>query len=195
MISRLVVRTVLVSIITALTGVLWWAWTADFENIAQRVLITIIAGSVMIATLSLLFESFLSFGTISVERRSWKYFLSGLYMFDKNKKTPSVNARTCELFGVRSVTLSMFSVLTAMFLTILYQAAKAAALFLFDPHVPAINWHETLSVIGMIAVAIPSALLLFGGHMLILKKISIWQSGSSYRSYTGQWLSECSWGR
>lgn len=172
MISRLVTRTVLVSIITALVWALWWTWTAKFfQDTASRVELSIIESSVCLAALSLLIESFLSFGTISVKRGSWWHTFSGIYILDEDRKAPSINARTCELFGVRSVILSMFSIMTAMSLTVLYQVAKVAVLFLFNPYVPAINWHETLSTVGMLAVTIPLALLLFWGQTLILKKI------------------------
>ena len=170
MVSRLIVRTVLALIITAMAVALWWTWTANFQNIAQRVALTLIEGGVLVAALSLLLESFLSFEEISVKRGSWRYFLSGLFMFDEDM-TPSINTWTCEMFGARSFVLSMFSLITAAFLTVLFQLARSVVLFLFNPHVPAINWNEALLVVGMFAVTIPLALLVFWGLTLIYNKI------------------------
>ena len=50
-------RTVLALIITAMAVALWWTWTANFQNIAQRVALTLIEGGVLVAALSLLLES------------------------------------------------------------------------------------------------------------------------------------------
>lgn len=173
MISRLIVRTVLVSIITALAGALWGTWTVNFQNISQPVALMIVESSVLLAALSLLFESFLSFGTISVERRSWKYFLSGLYILDEDRKSPSINTRTCELFGVRSVVLSVFSIMAAICVTFLYQILKTAALFLLKPSLlPAVNWGEKLQFVGLWVAVLPIAMLLNMVQMSIDKKIA-----------------------
>ncbi len=171
MVSRLIVRMVLALIITAVAVALWWTWTANFQNIAQRVALTLIEGGVLVAALSLLLESFLSFEEVSVRRDSWRYFLSGLSVFDEENAS-SVHIRTCEMFGARSITLSVLSLLAAAFFTVMFQLAKSVVLFLLNPHVPAINWNETLSVVGMLVVTISLALLVFWGWTLMNKKIS-----------------------
>lgn len=177
MVSRLITRTVLVSIMTVLMWTLWWTWTAEFSNIhgnhtAQRVALTVLESSILLAALSLLFESFLSFGTITVQRRGWAYVLSGLYLFDKDRKISSINVRTCEKFGARSVVMAIFSVLTALGLTLIYQIGKAIVLFSLNPYVPAINWPETFRFIGTLAVGIPFALLAVWGGILIVEKLA-----------------------
>lgn len=171
MISRLVTRTVLVSIITALMWSLQWTWTAEFQNV-ERVALTVLESSVLLAALSLLLESFLSFGKITVKRDSWTYILFGLYLFDGDRKTPSINARTCELFGVRSTVMAMFSIVTALCLTIMYQIGKATLLFLLNPYILAVNWSEMLWFMETLAVVIIFGLLAVAGWVLIDRRFT-----------------------
>lgn len=171
MMSRLVTRVVLVSIISAVVWSLWWTWTAEFQDIAQRVALMVLESSVLLAALSLLLESFRSFGMIAVKRGGWAYTLFGLYMFDEDRKTSSVNARTCELFGARSVVLSMLGIALTICLTLLYQSVKTVALFFLNPRVPAVNWSEALWFVGSIVIAIPVALLLLAGQTSIVKNV------------------------
>lgn len=177
MVSRLITRTVLVSIMTALTWTLWWTWTAEFSNIygnhtAQRVALTVLESSVLLAALSLLFESFLSFGTISIKRGGWAYVLSGICLLEKNREASSINTRTYELFGIRSVTLSILSMMSAICLGIIYQVGKAVVSFFLNPHMPAVDWNEILWFVGLIAIAIPTMLLLLAGQTFIEKKVA-----------------------
>ncbi|KKT80924.1 MAG: hypothetical protein A3B99_03455 [Candidatus Yanofskybacteria bacterium RIFCSPHIGHO2_02_FULL_44_12b] len=172
MTGKLVVRTVLVSVIIVLVWALFWTWTAWFQNTGQRVGLTILEGGVLLAALSLLIESFLSFGNITVKRGTWRDILSGVYIFDEKKDISNINIRTCELFAVRSIMLAMLSMVAAMFLTTLYVAGEGLVAFLLNPHMPTINYTEWGIYIGLGVVGFGLAVLTIGIAKLLEKKIT-----------------------
>lgn len=170
MLSRFIVRTVLLAILSGLSYLGWLTWTANLENIGQRIAATIVEAGVFLAALSLLIQSFISFGSATFRREDYKYYLWGIYMFDEKK--PAVNVRTCELFALRSVFLAFAGLLTAGFLCVLYGAVKAIILFLFSPHASVVEWSLILEILAMTAVALPAALLMTSGSKFLDKKLS-----------------------
>lgn len=175
MISRVFVRTVLVAIITAMVWLVDLTWSIPFRVISHPILLTIIESAVLLAALSLLIESFRSFGVITVNRNSPWFVLSGLASLEvraNEEKKDLVSARTCELFMVRSLILAFSSIVAAMVISVLYLVIVGAVQFLSDPHVPTINWGEIAKFVGvMVSVIIPASLL-FWGWMVLDKKLA-----------------------
>jgi hypothetical protein len=172
MIGKLVVRTVLVSIIIALVWALSWTWTAWFENTGQRVLLMILESGVLLAALSLLIESLLSFRNITVKRGTWRYILSGVFILDVKRDISNVNVRTCELFAVRSVILAMSGLIMAMFLIVLYGAGKGLVAFLLNPYMPTVNYTKLGIFVGLIVIGFGLAVLIWGIVEVLAKKIT-----------------------
>lgn len=168
MFSRVFVRIVLVAIIAAMAWSLSWTWTAaEFQNLAQRVALSIVESSVLLAALSLLIESFLSFTNLEVKRGSWKYFLFGFTLIDfdetTNQRLPSVNVRTCTMFGVRSFVLSVAALMTAMVITISFLAIRKIVLFFANPHMPSIDWLAAGAFVSLIAGGLIISVLFIAG--------------------------------
>ena len=142
-----------------------WTWSAAFDNTAQRVVLFILEGGVLIASLSLLIESFTSFGRISVETSSKKFVLFGLNLFyEDGKKTP-VTVRTCELFAVRSMVLAMFSLVMITVVLLFWEMVK----FLLNPHVPTVNFAE-LQYFGISSFCIFVLVAILYRYLVLLEK-------------------------
>jgi hypothetical protein len=157
MFSKIFVRSVLIAIVVATVWLLSWTWTtAGLQNLAQRVALSIIEGSILLASLSLLIESFISFVNLEVKRGSWRYRLYGFWLIDldedTNQRLPSVNSRTCAMFGARSFALSILTLFTAAILTSLFQIIKEIISFLFNPYVPPVDWLVAGKYTGLIVV-------------------------------------------
>lgn len=156
MFSRVFVRTVLVAIVAAMIWALSWTWTAvGFQYMSPRVSLSIIEGSVLLAALSLLIESFLSFASLEIKRGNWRYFLFGFFLIDFDEDTgtrlPNVNARTCAMFGARSFVLSIISLVMALIITVGFLAVEWAVSFLSNPYMPSIDWLVAGKYAGLFA--------------------------------------------
>src|SRR3989338_2284057 len=154
MFSKIFVRSVLVAIIAAMVWSLSKTWTtSEFQNLAQIVTLSIIESSVLLASLSLLIESFMSFVNLEIKRGDWRYRLYGFWLIDLDEdRLPSVNARTCAMFGARSFALSILTLFTAAILTSLFQIIKEIIQFLFNPYVPPVDWLVAGKYTGLIVV-------------------------------------------
>lgn len=175
MISRVFVRSVLVAIIAVMVYLLNLTWLQQFENIAQLIALTIIESGVLLSALSLLIESFISFGDITVNRKSLWFVLSGLAIViaDQNEEEGDVvYARNCELFWARSFILAVVFLMTAAFITLMYQMVVNLVLFLFNPYVPNILWGEVAIGVGIFVIGITVFGLLFMGGILLDKKLA-----------------------
>lgn len=171
MFSRLIVRTVLAIVIALLFWAIGFNWTSPrFTNTAQRVTLSLVECGVLLAALSLLIESFLSFGNIKVRRGSWRYVFFGINAFDfdedGHRQGNTLAVRTCELFALSSVLLAFTGLLTAVFLLMSWEAIK----FLVNPHTLTINWNEVFTVMKAIFGGTFAALLLIWGSNYLAKK-------------------------
>ena len=173
MLSRFIVRTVLFAITIVLMWTTWLTLTTDmFQEVGSRVALTIIESGVLLAALSLLIESFRSFGTIVVDRNSYKYFLFAHFVLDFEEEKSTVDVRTCEVFATRSVAMAMLGLMTAGFLIMLYQLGAWMILFFLNPYVPTVDWSEIAKGVLVFVAAASTALLVFGGYLLIYGYIS-----------------------
>ena len=168
MIGKYIVRTILFLFTAFLPYAIWLTWSsAVLENNAQRLLATIVESSVLLVALSLLVESFRSFGTIFVQRNNFKHLL--YYMAVRTTNDDSGNSigsvRTCELFMIQSFVLSLVGLLTAAVIYLIYALGK----FLFDPYFPVVDWGWIIKTMGMTISITVIATLWSTGHDLIYK--------------------------
>ncbi|HEY4474611.1 MAG TPA: hypothetical protein VJC06_01670 [Candidatus Paceibacterota bacterium] len=167
MFSRVFVRTVLVVIAVVMGWFIDLVWSsASFENIAQRVAPTVVCGGVLVAALSLLNESLRSFGTITVKRSGLWYVLSGFYDGE------SCSVRTCELFWLRSVFLTITSLMMVMVVFSLFLAIVYVINFLSNPHIPTVSWEGFVSIMVMSVSVFLGGGLIMCGNWLLDKKMA-----------------------
>lgn len=169
MVSKVVVRSVLAAIAAVMLWTVWLTWLAPSRmNTAQKVALTVVESGVLLAALSLLVESFRSFGNISVNKKSFGYVFYGFSLLDESRGEKDVaTARTCELFALRSVLLAFAGLVTAAFAAMLWSAAK----FLLNPHALIINWSEVGKVVALIFGGSAVVIFLIAGHEFLHKKL------------------------
>lgn len=170
MISRIFARTVLVAIVAVMVWLVGLTWSIQLGNISRQIFLIIIEGGVLLAALSLLIESFRSFGTITVNKNSPWYVLSGLYIFDeisKEEKGDIISARTCELFMFRSLILAFIFLALASVISVLVWAVVEIIQFLYNPYIPTVSWVEIVSSLELfVPVALALGLLILGGQSI-----------------------------
>jgi len=172
MVSKLIIRTVLLGVVTLLSWAGWWTWSHQFENIAQKVMLLLIEGGVLLAAASLLVETFQSFGSLSAKKKSWKSVLFGYNFYQDGEVV-----RTCELFALRSVLLAIVALMASMCVVALWDAVK----FLFNPHAVAVSWVDVGKFIAHVVGALASATAMIGGFEWLKKK-------NSGRNQIFQWV-------
>lgn len=176
MISRLIVRTVLVVIIFLVFGAIWFTGLQSSGNNFQKSLTILIEAGVGVAALSLLIESFLSFSRITVKRNNrWWNFLSGAPLFNHERKvqsTSTVKVRTCMLFALRSVWLAFLSFFTMILVAGLYEFGKILLLFLLNPHLPVVHWPEVIKYTVMMILTLLAVWPVIIGVKLLEQKIA-----------------------
>ncbi len=182
MISKVIVRTVLVSITALILWAIWLTWSFKTNNvdhvIARKAILILMESGVLLAALSLLIESFLSFGNIVVSRNSLMYFLSGATFFDVDAdadKKPIASVRTCELFAFRSLVLASLGFFIVACTSVLYELVRNIILLLRNQYVSTVSWAEisttVITVVVGLLIGVPTAMLVIKGHELIRNKV------------------------
>lgn len=139
----------------------------------------LIETGVGVAALSLLIESFLSFGRITVTSKNrWWNFLSGAYLLNHERKiqsTSTIEVRTCMLFTLRSIWLAALVLFTMMFVVSLYELGELGQillLFLLNPHLPVVHWPKVIKYTVILILALLAIRPIIIGFELLEQKIT-----------------------
>lgn len=163
MVSKLIIRTVLLGIIALLSWAGWWAWSNQFATIAQKIILLLVEGGVLLAATSLLVETFQSFGSLSVKKRGWRGVFFAYNFYEEGQAI-----RTCELFALRSVILAIVALMVAMCVVVLWEAVK----FLFNPHAITVDLFEIGKFFAQLLNVAVSAGVMIGGFEWLSQKFA-----------------------
>ncbi|MBI2065138.1 MAG: hypothetical protein HYT62_03750 [Candidatus Yanofskybacteria bacterium] len=153
MVGRFFARAMMVIIMAVTVWLANLTWQSGL-TLGQKTILMMIESTIFISNLSLLIQSIMSFGAISVREDSFLYFLGGYEFLSESFGATQLNAHYCFLSWARSLALTLSAVVIFFVSTVSYLTVLALITFLSNPHLPTFSLKELAVFLGSMGLAV-----------------------------------------
>lgn len=158
MVGRLFVRMMMVVLMVVAVWLLFLIWQVYSGAFESKLLLTMMASSLLLSNLTLLIQSVISFNVYYARRESlWS--LIGGYLLMPEAQKDNFTAHYCLLSWARSFTLAMFMIIVVLLVATFCLATSGLIYFLSNPYMPHVPIREVGFYLGIVALAFLGALL------------------------------------
>ena len=180
MVGRIFARLMMAAIMVVTLWLASLTWQSGL-TFGQKAALMIIEGTIFLSNLSLLIQSVMSFGSISIREDSILYFLGGYAFLSERFGATQLNAHYCFLSWARSFALALSAVVIFFVSAGLYSMVLVLVTFLSDPYSLTFSLKESVVPFGFA--------ILVGAYVIAAMKVLILFSNKlSNRNIVVKWI-------